>query len=53
MTEHKHPEAFPEHLRPYLLPVPETRWEALFLVRGFGDLASQFRNERHDTDSEG
>ena len=32
MTEHKHPEHFPEHLRPYLLPIPETREEALLLL---------------------
>jgi hypothetical protein len=38
MTEHNHPEAFPEHLRPYLLPLPETKWEALFLLRCFADL---------------
>ena len=32
MTEHKHPEHFPEHLRPYLLPLPETREKALVLL---------------------
>lgn len=26
------PDVFPEHLRQFLLPVPETRYEALFLL---------------------
>lgn len=38
MTEHSNPGAFPEHLRPDLLPLPETRWEALFLLRCLSDL---------------
>ena len=32
MREPAHPEVFPEHLRQFLLPVPETRYEALFLL---------------------
>jgi hypothetical protein len=32
MTEHKHPDAFPEHLRAHLLPMPETPKEAFELL---------------------
>lgn len=32
MRQPDRPEVFPEHLRLYLLPVPETRYEALFLL---------------------
>lgn len=32
MREPAHPEVFPEHLRQFLLPVPETRYEVLFLL---------------------
>lgn len=32
MREPACPEVFPEHLRQFLLPVPETRYEALFLL---------------------
>jgi len=47
MTEHKHPEAFPEHVRPYLLPLPETQWEALFLLRCFADSELKRTSIRH------
>lgn len=42
MREPAHPEVFPEHLRQFLLPVPETRYEALFLL-------SLFPEERRET----
>jgi len=32
MMEHAHPEAFPEHLRAHLLPMPETSEEAFELL---------------------
>ena len=32
MTTHSRPDAFPEHLRPYLLPIPETPDEAFELL---------------------
>ena len=50
MTEHKHPEHFPEHLRPYLLPIPETREEALFLLRCFADVSSKYQKQESTYD---
>lgn len=35
MREPACPEVFPEHLHPFLLLVPETRYEALFLLSHF------------------
>ena len=46
MREHARPEAVPEHLRPYLLPLPETKWEVLFLLRCFSDLYLERRRQR-------
>ena len=37
MRQPTRPEVFPEHLRLYLLPVPETRYEALFLLGLFSE----------------
>lgn len=42
MREPACPEVFPEHLHQFLLPVPETRYEALFLL-------SLFPEERRET----
>lgn len=50
MTEHKHPEAFPEHVRPYLLPLPETQWEALFLLRCMDDVNEAIRERNHSAE---
>jgi hypothetical protein len=44
MKEHARPKAFPEHLRPYLLPLPRARWEALFLLRAFADANLEKQN---------
>jgi hypothetical protein len=35
MRKPARPEVFPDHLRTFLLPVPETRYEALFLLSLF------------------
>jgi hypothetical protein len=45
MTEHNHPEAFPEHLRPYLLPIPETQAVPLFLLLEWHRDEVQMRRE--------
>ena len=46
MREHVRPEVFPEHLQPDLLPLPETKREALFLLRCFSDLNLEKRRQR-------
>jgi hypothetical protein len=43
MREPAHPEAFPEHLRPYLFPMPETQYEALFLLSLFPEPSRETR----------
>ena len=53
MTEHARPEAFPDHLQPVLLPLPETRWEALFLLRRLSDVNLQIRRRREEPHNRG
>lgn len=43
MREPAHPDVFPEHLRSFLLPVPENSYEALFL---FGLFLKRSRKTR-------
>jgi hypothetical protein len=46
MTEHATPEVFAECLQPYLFPMPETPWEAAFLLRCLDDARRRARIRR-------
>ncbi len=45
MREPTCPEVFPEHLRQFLLPVPETRYEALFLLSLFPEESRETKGD--------
>lgn len=53
MTEHKHPEHFPEHLRPFLLPIPETQAEALALLLEWHRAEVRVQRQRAAENNEG
>ena len=51
MRKPSDPEAFPEHLRSFLVPVPETRREALFLLVRLSETGEPREDEFAESES--